>query len=161
MDRLVEFAGNHPQLFIALGVILALLVGSYVRAGLQRFKTVEPLDAIQLMNHRDAVVLDTREPKELDEGSIINSVHIPLGQLSSNLGKLEAYKSRPVIASCRSGSRSGVACSTLVKNGFEEVYNLRGGILAWKNANLPLEKGKKGKAKDKDKGKDKGREKGS
>lgn len=147
MDRLVEFAGNHPQLLIAFGVIVALIIGSYVRAGLQGFKSVEPMDAIDLINHRDAVVLDTREPHELEEGSIINAVHVPLGQLGTSLNKLDAYKSRPVIASCRSGSRSGVACTTLVKNGFQEVYNLRGGILAWKNASLPLEKKRKKKNK--------------
>jgi rhodanese-related sulfurtransferase len=147
MDRLVEFIGNHPQLFIALAVIVGLIIATYVRAGLQGFKSLEPTDAIDLINHRDAVVLDTREVNELEEGTIVNAVHIPLGQLSSKLDKLQQYKSRPVIASCRSGSRSGVAANTLVKNGFEEVYNLRGGILAWKNANLPLEKKRKKKGK--------------
>lgn len=138
MERLVEFAGNHPELFVALGVVLALLAWSTLRASMQGFKAVGPLEATQLINHQDAVVLDIREPGEIKEGRILNSVHIPLGQLQGSLGKLEKFKGRPIIASCRSGSRSGAACSTLTKHGFTEVYNLRGGIVGWQNASLPL-----------------------
>ena len=61
-------------------------------------------------------------------------------QLPQRVAELEKLKSRPVIAYCRSGSRSGGAGSILKKNGFETVYNLGGGIMAWQNANLPLNK---------------------
>lgn len=136
-QQLLEFVGNHPALFVALGVILALLVWTTVQVGMA---AVGPSDAIALINHEDALVLDIREPAELKDGVILNSLHIPLAQLNGSLGRLEKYKSRPIIASCRSGSRSQAACRTLKRHGFEKVYNLRGGILAWQNANLPLVK---------------------
>jgi rhodanese-related sulfurtransferase len=66
-------------------------------------------------------------------------VHVPLGQLAKH-AELGKYKNRPVIAICRSGMRSGRACSVLRKNGFEQVYNLAGGISAWERANMPMEK---------------------
>jgi len=142
MDRLVEFAGNHPELFVALGVVLALLGWSAVRGRLQGWKAVGPLEATQLINHQDALVLDIREPNEVGEGYILNSVHVPLGQLKDNVQRLIKYKGKPVVVACRSGSRSYVACATLSKNGFGDLYSLRGGVVAWQGANLPLTKKK-------------------
>ncbi len=138
VERLFEFAGNHPELFLALGVILGFLIWTEVRARFQGWHAIGPVEATQLINHKDAVVLDIRENREFHGGSILHSVHVPLSELKDKLERLEKYKDRPVVVSCRSGSRSGVACATLKKNGFDEVYNLKGGILAWQNASLPL-----------------------
>ncbi len=142
MERLIEFVGNHPVLFLALGVIIGMLAWSLVQESIQGIKAVGPVEAIQLINHEDALVLDLREDNEIHDGSILNSLHIPLGQLNDGLNRLGKYKERPIIASCRTGSRSGSACATLTKNGFAKVYNLKGGIVAWQNANLPLLKKK-------------------
>jgi rhodanese-related sulfurtransferase len=54
------------------------------------------------------------------------------------LGQLERHKERPIIVNCRSGATSQIACKELRKGGFEQVYNLRGGIMAWQSANLPV-----------------------
>lgn len=97
------------------------------------------MEATQLINHQNAVVLDVREDSEFYAGHVPHSVHVPLGQLAKH-AELEKYKNRPVIAICRSGMRSGRACSVLHKNGFEQVYNLAGGITAWERANMPMEK---------------------
>ena len=140
MQRFIEFAGNHPELFLALGVISGLLAWSFIRAHFQGWRGVGPAEATLLINHQDAVVLDIREDHEFRDGYILNSVHIPLSQVKDAIDRLEKYKERPVVVSCRSGSRSNVACATLAKHGFGEVYNLKGGILAWQNANLPLVK---------------------
>lgn len=140
MDRLLEFAGNHPGLFAALGVVIALLVWTSVRGRLQGIRSVGPAEATLLINHQDAVVIDVREPNELKEGMILNAVHVPLGQLKDSLARLEKFRERPVIVGCRSGSRSHAAAATLAKAGFPQVYNLQGGVMAWQNANLPLVK---------------------
>ena len=140
MQRFIEFAGNHPELFLALGVISGLLVWSFIRGHFQGWRGVGPAEATLLINHQDAVVLDIREDSEYRDGYILNSVHVPLSQVKGAVGRLEKYKGRPVVVSCRSRSRSGVACATLAKQGFDQVYSLKGGILAWQNANLPLVK---------------------
>ena len=140
IQRLFEFAGNNPELFLALAVILVIIVGTTFRSRFQRWQGIGPVEATQLINHKDAVVVDIREDREFRDGYILNSVHVPLSQLKDSLGRLEKYKDRPVVVSCRSGSRAGVACATLTKNGFNEVFSLKGGILAWQNANLPLTK---------------------
>jgi len=67
-------------------------------------------------------------------------VHIPLSEFKSRLSELDKYKDKPVIAYCRSGSRSFSACKTLKKAGFETVSNLQGGIMAWQSQNMPVSK---------------------
>ena len=135
------FVTNWP-LFLALAIILFMLVRSYVGPGAT--KTVGPMEALQLINHQNALVLDVRTDKEYQDGHIINSMHAPLGMLSNHLSKLAPYKQSPIVVVCRSGARSAQAAATLRKAGFEEVYNLAGGIMAWQSANMPLttEKGK-------------------
>jgi rhodanese-related sulfurtransferase len=60
--------------------------------------------------------------------------------VGNNTKQLEKHRDKPIIAVCRSGSRSGAACSLLRKKGFENVKNLRGGIMAWESANLPVKR---------------------
>ena len=67
-------------------------------------------------------------------------MNIPESQLGDRLGKLNKYRGRPVITACRTGQISVKAGSRLVADGFEKVYTLAGGILAWEGASLPLTK---------------------
>lgn len=142
MDQLIEFSGNHPELFIAFFFVLGLLAWGFLSEQISGISSLVPQEAISLINHENAVVLDVREDNEYAQGHILNSIHIPLSTLSGKLGRLEKYRSKPIISSCMSGSRSGRACSILKKNGFENLHNLKGGISAWQNASLPLSKGK-------------------
>ncbi len=143
MSQYLEFAINHWDLFAALAIILAMLMGSTLSSRLRGYTQVEPVDAVRLINHDDAVMLDVREDKEVAEGLILDSVHIPLGKLGDRLDELANLREKSIIVSCRSGHRSATACARLRKEGFETVYNLKGGVLAWQNAGLPLQKKKK------------------
>ena len=98
------------------------------------------LAALQLINHKNALVLDVREPDEYKSGHVLNAKHIPLGKLNERLGELEKYRDQPIVVVCRSGKRSGAACAILVKQGFAQAYNLAGGVMAWQKSNLPLAK---------------------
>ncbi|MBI2313127.1 MAG: rhodanese-like domain-containing protein [Betaproteobacteria bacterium] len=101
---------------------------------------VDTVGAVQLINRRDAVVLDVREQHEYAAGHIPGSKHIPLGALPNRLREVEKHKDRPVLVICRSGNRSTGACGLLKKHGFGEVRALKGGIQAWEQANLPVER---------------------
>jgi len=140
MQQLPTFIANHWELFLALVIIIGLLFGSGLTGRLRGVRRVTPAAAIQLINHEQAKVLDVREANEYTEGHILNSIHIPLTTLEKRVGELEKYRKYPIIVSCRSGSRSENACSSLKKHGYEMVFNLGGGILAWKNANFPVNK---------------------
>ena len=140
MDKLPEFIMNHPELFAALAIVLGIMVGGPLLSRLRGLKAVGPSEALGLMNHQDALVLDIREKKEFDSGHILGSRHIPQSRLAAELERLNHDKDKPIVAVCNSGARSKSACSLLAKNGYEQVYNLTGGVMAWKNANLPLTK---------------------
>lgn len=138
MDQLATFISNNWILVGALVVILFLLANSFMGA-VRGVASTSPSEAVKLINQNDAVVLDVREESEYQEGHIINAEHVPLSQLQDKTTELQKkYKDRPIIATCRSGHRSGQACKTLKNAGFDNVYNLNGGIMGWKSANLPL-----------------------
>lgn len=142
MDQFFAFVAAHWQLFAALAVILAMIVYSYAGHSLRGYKSASPMEATQLLNREDALLLDVREDNEFKQGHIMGARHVPLRLLSERLKDLEAYRERPVIVSCRSGQRSARAATTLKKHGFNRVYNLAGGVMAWQDANLPLSRKK-------------------
>ncbi len=114
-------------------IVSRLLGGSVPQVG--------PTEAVQLINRRDAVVLDVRDKADFAAGHIPNARNIPLPELDARLHEIEKFKTRPVVINCQSGARSAGVCGTLKKNGFGEVFSLRGGIGGWVEASLPVEKG--------------------
>lgn len=134
MQQYFDFVGRHWDLFLALAAVIFMLARSQKGGANQ----LTPQEAIQKMNHDDAVVVDVREDKEISQGKIRNAIHIPLGSLKDRTSELEKYKGKPMIMVCRSGNRSMHALNILRKSGFENLFNLKGGVMAWQSANLPL-----------------------
>ena len=140
MGQYSEFIGNHPFLFAALLLIIILLLMNESRRKLSNFKEVSPNGAVRLMNDDNVLVLDVRGDAEFNEGHIINAIHIPVGLLEERLEEIEEHKIKPVIVCCRTGQRAAKAGLTLQRQGFQSIYKLSGGMLAWKEANMPLAK---------------------
>ncbi|MBL7004192.1 MAG: rhodanese-like domain-containing protein [Gammaproteobacteria bacterium] len=138
MEQFVDFSTNHATLVGSFFALLGFIVFSEYRTLTQKFSVVTPSGAIPLMNLDDSIVIDVRESNELKDGKIADTKHIPMGSISSKLKELENYKNKDVVVYCRSGHRSASACRTLTNNGFEKVYNLKGGIMAWRDAQLPI-----------------------
>ncbi len=88
------------------------------------------------------VVLDVREPEEFvgDLGHIAGALLVPLDLLQLRLPKLAGYVDRPIVVVCRAGARSASAAAMLVSAGFRQVANLAGGMLAWSDAGLPVQR---------------------
>lgn len=81
----------------------------------------------------DAVIIDVRTPKEWDEGIIAGSVKLDIMDTQHFVSELEKMdKTIPYFLYCRSGNRSGQGCQLMQQMGFNETYNLVGGILEWK-----------------------------
>ena len=91
-----------------------------------------------IMNHPDVVLIDVREPSEYAAGHIPGVKLIPLGSLPSRVNEIP--KDKFVVMTCRSGNRSGQATKFLRDQGFDNVHNMTGGINAWHQAGLPVEK---------------------
>jgi rhodanese-related sulfurtransferase len=96
--------------------------------------------AVQLINREKAVVVDVCETEEFAQGHIGGAKNVPLGELEQRLPDLVKNKSLPLILVCPTGARANRAVATAKKLGYEKAQALAGGLKAWKEANLPVEK---------------------
>lgn len=139
MSRFVEFVRNNILLFV-----VALVSGGMLLWPLVRRTTggpwVNTTQATYLINREDALVVDVREPNEFAAGHVLGAKNLPLARLEAPGADLAKKKERPVIVYCDGGERSAKALATLKKQGYTRVANLSGGLGAWQQAGLPVEK---------------------
>lgn len=141
MEQLSEFVINNILLFGGLLVVLVLLIKAELDHQVNKGLLLSPPKAIRLMNNNDdALILDIRAAAEYKSGHIKGAKNTPMSELTSKIDSFASYKDKPVLIYCNSGSTVTGAIKLLKNAGFEKVNNLEGGILAWKEANLPLVK---------------------
>jgi rhodanese-related sulfurtransferase len=136
----MQFVINNWYLFLALFVIGYMLISGPLMQMIHGIRTVPVSQAVRLMNHESAVVVDVREPDEYRSGHIPHAINIPLGTLHGRLREIEKFRDKPVLLSCRTSQRSARAAMILKKNGFAAAHILGGGITAWQKENLPTSK---------------------
>jgi len=136
----LKFVGDNIFLIAVAAVSGGMLVWPAVRRGVGGGASMSTLQATQLMNQQNALVIDVREAAEYDKGHMINARNIPLAEIEARAGELDKHKAKPVVVVCDNDNRSGRAAAALRKRGFEQVFTLGGGIGAWRQAGLPLEK---------------------
>lgn len=136
---LFEFLQKNILLVAAAVGSGAMLLWPLIRGGAGG-GSVSTLEATQLMNRQDALVLDVREPARYAEGHILGARNLPLADLAKRAGELEKFKNRPVIVACDSGSSSQRAVRELKARGFANAVSLSGGFRAWLQGGLPMEK---------------------
>jgi rhodanese-related sulfurtransferase len=86
----------------------------------------------QLSSDANAVILDVRTEDEFNEGMIPGAINIDIYKGQGFIYSIEALdKTKNYYVYCRSGGRSGQACSIMSQLGFENTYNLLGGIMNW------------------------------
>lgn len=138
MNRLFEFAGNHIFLFAALGGVILLLIANEIYGRLQGDKRIGPNEAVRLINHENAVVLDVRNAAEFKKGHILHARNVVAARVAEHESELAKFKQQVVLCYCALGTVAPQACEQLRKLGFERAYSLKGGLNAWQGANLPV-----------------------
>lgn len=139
MEPFISFVTEHWILCSIFTVgLLALIVNEYFIASASS-GNLSTTEALQFINHKEAVVLDIRNAQNFSEGHIIGSLNIPLEVFNKKMGLLEKFKDRPVIVVCAAGQTSQKTVAELKANSFHAM-GLSGGISAWRNAGLPLSK---------------------
>ena len=128
---------NWYLIFLALasGVMLLLPALKGAAAG-----TRGTAQAVQLINREKAVVIDVCEPEEFAAGHVGGAKNIPLGQLQERLPQVVKNKAVPIILVCAKGARASRAAGIAKGLGYEKAQALAGGLAAWREANLPVEK---------------------
>ena len=135
----VDFVRNNLLLFATAFVSGAMLLWPLVRRSTGG-PWVNPAQATHLINREDAAIIDVREPAEFAAGHVLGAKNVPLARLAAPTPDLLKRKERPVIVYGDAGDRAGKAAAALRKHGFTRVTNLSGGLKAWQDAGLPLEK---------------------
>lgn len=138
MNQLLEFVARHPILFTALAAIIVLFVLNEVVGNLTGGKRLSPLEAVRLINDRDAIVVDLRPVADFKRGHILNALSIPLAKLGERTTELSKSKERPLILYCALGGSAVQAADQLRKAGFAEVYPMQGGLNNWMGSSLPV-----------------------
>jgi rhodanese-related sulfurtransferase len=133
----MDFVRNNLLLFVVAFVSGAMLLWPLFRRGAGG-PWVNTAEATHLINREDALVLDVRDPGEYGAGHILGAKNVPLSRLGD--AGVAKRKDRPVIVYCEGGERSSKAVAALKRQGFARVVNLTGGLRAWQQAGLPVEK---------------------
>ncbi|ADU38930.1 Rhodanese domain protein [Variovorax paradoxus EPS] len=136
--KLIEFVTANWML-----ILIALSSGGMLAWPLIRGSgggTLTAQGAVQLINRERAVLVDVREPEEFATGHMIGAKNVPLNQLDEKLTSTVKNKNVPLLLVCATGARAQRAVAMAKKLGYEQAQAVAGGLKAWKEANLPVEK---------------------
>jgi rhodanese-related sulfurtransferase len=135
----VKFIVDNWILILAALTSGTLLVWPLVAKGGLGGGSVSTADAVRLINHEKAVLIDVCEPAEFAAGHAAGARNVPLSALDGAKG-LPTNKALPLVVMCATGARSARAAAQLRKAGYSSVHALAGGNAAWREASLPIEK---------------------
>jgi len=138
MDQYIEFATNHYLLAFSLVCVIFLLIQDLLANSFNKYESISPLIAVTKMNSDEIVIIDVRDNAEFLKSHIEDAQNIPLGKLEERLTSLETHKKHSIIVVCQTGARSVSACKTLTKAGFEQIFNMLGGMQSWEDNKLPI-----------------------
>ncbi|ALO39104.1 rhodanese-like domain-containing protein [Alcaligenes faecalis] len=135
----MDFILSQNNLLILAIAVLAgimLLIPSFFkgRAG----RAVSSSEAVQMVNQKDAILIDLRSADQFKAGAIAQSRNIPAADLDAKAGTLP--KDKPVILVCDTGRSAPRSVAVLRKHGITEAYTLQGGIQGWLQSSLPVKK---------------------
>ena len=128
------------KIALALSIVLSVSLIGCKETSAQESTLVEPQELINILETKEVHLVDVRTPKEFNKGFIENSINIDFSSptFKEEIRKLDT--SKPIVVYCRSGRRSAISTKTLVKVGFTEIYDLKGGIINWKREGYQLVK---------------------
>ena len=134
----MKFIIDNWMLLSVAFVSGAMLLWPVVQGGMGR--GLSAAGAVQLINREKGVVVDVCGPEEFAAGHVAGARNVPLGQFEQRLPEVVKNKTVPLILVCASGMRANRALAAARKLGYENAQVLAGGMKAWKDANLPIEK---------------------
>ena len=135
----MKFFIDNWYLFLVAAVSGGLLFWQTFAKGATGGAKVSTRDAVQMINREKAVLIDVSDPAEFAAGHAAGSRSVPLANLQAS-NDLPKNKTLPLVVVCSTGSRATRAVTTLKGLGFQNVRALAGGLAAWREANLPIEK---------------------
>lgn len=137
LHRLPEFFAHHTLLVMLFLVLLLTLVGNEVARWFRGYRELTPAAFTLLINRDNPLLIDLSSHADYQAGHIPGARYVPMSQFDPEHKDLAKAKELPIAVYCKTGATSAQAAARLVKAGFKRVYWLGGGLLAWKQAELP------------------------
>ena len=135
----MKFFLDNWVLFLAAATSGGLLLWPLLNQGAGGASKVNATEAVRLINREKAVLIDVSDVTEFAKSHPAGAKSIPLAKLETT-SDLPKNKALPLVVVCPTGTRSARAVAILKKLGFENSKALAGGLAAWRDANLPVEK---------------------
>jgi rhodanese-related sulfurtransferase len=135
-----EFVVQNIGLVALFVVSGAMLVWPELSRLIGSASDIGTLEATRLMNQGSTLILDVGDDKEFASGHLPRSRNIPVRDLAARLEEIAKYREKAVIVAARSNAKASAAVRALKRAGFKTVYQLKGGVPAWQQASLPMEK---------------------
>lgn len=145
MDNFMQFVINHWALWLALVIILLLIFANESQVSGASAEQLSPQEAVNKINHDNAVVFDLRSKDIYRDGHIVDAINASSDAFSQK--RMEKYKNKPIILVCANGSQSNQQLKQIKSSGFEQVFSLKGGMTAWSDASFPVVKHKSAQKK--------------
>jgi rhodanese-related sulfurtransferase len=142
MSRFLEFVANHPILWTLFVVLLVAWAVFELRARTRGAINLSIFDFTRELNAGNALLIDLRPGSDFDKGHIRGARHLTPSQVDPAAKDISKFKDGTILLYCQSGVSSGEVADKLLKAGHTKVYSLKGGIAAWIQDQLPVERGK-------------------
>jgi len=144
LRKLPEFIGNHTALAALFVILLVALVATQIMELFSKTKELTPAGLTGLINRDNPLLIDLSSLADFEKMHVPGARHVAMSQFDPEKKELARAKDLPVVVMDKDGhGNSAKAAQRLVKAGFEKVYTLGGGVLAWHAAQLPVAKGNK------------------
>jgi rhodanese-related sulfurtransferase len=148
LRKLPEFIGNHTALAALFVILLVALVATQVMELFSKTKELTPAGLTGLINRDNPLLIDLSSLADFEKMHVPGARHVAMSQFDPEKKELAKAKDLPVVVMDKDGhGNSAKAAQRLVKAGFAKVHTLAGGTLAWREAQLPVAKGRGGKEK--------------
>jgi rhodanese-related sulfurtransferase len=134
----MDFVINNWMLIAVAAASGGMLLWPVVQSGTAG--GLSPNNAVLLINRERAVVVDVSEADEFAAGHVVGARSVPLGDLEKRLPEVVKNKTVPLVLVCATGGRANRALAVAKKLGYDKAQVMAGGLKAWKDANLPVEK---------------------
>lgn len=144
-NQIIEFMGRHSYLTMALVAVLAMIVANEVHSMMAAGFQLSPDKAVFKFNREGAKFIDLRAQKDFDKVRVIDAINIPLAEIESSANILKKHKKNPLILYSQAGLGVSPSRKALMRQGYEFVFELQGGLDAWKAQNFPVETEKRSK----------------
>jgi rhodanese-related sulfurtransferase len=143
LQKLPQFLGHHLELSLPFAGLIVALIVVQIMLMMRKFTELTPAGLTQLINRDTPLLIDLSASADFEKMHVPGAKHVAMSQFDPENKDLVKARELPVVVMDKDGRSTDGAAQRLVKAGFTRVYTLGGGVLAWQQAQLPVEKGRK------------------